>query len=375
MKKTAFLLVIFISCCTFRMSAGLLVGAYRNTPYPFTYSYEDSWHSCAMDSLTQIGERGDNRLYCKLYVTARREAQANIKLMLYESGETNNQVVRLCSLANAAGEKKTDVSLTIKLSDGTVLRASDAWLYDARKDNFKQMTSLGIMQVTTNCLSLGKNAGLSSATDYQRHAYAATQLATYNIESITVEGYTFHFERFRSAATFRGMFDRLAEKTGDAELFNYISPTTSTGAGNRGNYVSSPSDKPAEAEVSRITTEHNVYRNGAKGMYIAVSFDVSGMKGKTGEAIAYFYFEDGTKLKDYNRSYYTTSGNVCASTTYSPRYDESTYTDLRIFIPYNELHLASGRHDLKAYVAIFDNAGDKIGESDWVSFWWSSTGR
>ncbi|MCC8172462.1 MAG: hypothetical protein LIP00_11925 [Parabacteroides sp.] len=375
MKKVTFLLVIFVFCCTFRVSAGFLVGAFRNTPYPFTYSYEDSWHSCAMDSLTEVGDWETNRLYCKLYVTAQRQAPANIKLMLYESRETNNKAVRLCSLANAAGERKTDTSLTIKLSDGTVLRTSDAWLYDARKDNFKQMTSLGIVQITTNCLSLGKNAGLSSASDYQQHAYAATKLATYNIESITVEGYTFNFEGFRSAATFRGMFERLAEKTGDAELFNYIAPSASTHTDDWENYSSSAPEKSAAAEVSRITTEHNVYGNGAKGMYVTFSFDVSGMKGKTGEAIAYFYFENGTKLKDYNRNYYTTSGNVCASTTYSPRYDESTYTDLRIFIPYNELHLAAGRHDLKAYVAIFDDAGNQIGESDWVSFWWSSTGR
>lgn len=120
------------------------------------------------------------------------------------------------------------------------------------------------------------------------------------------------------------------------------------------------------AKVLAMDAEHNVFRNGQKGMNILVNFDVSGMNGKRGEVIAYFYFDDmETPLKDFNKRNYTVNGNVCASEYYEPPYDNATYTKFKIFIPYNELHLNSGHYSLKYYCVVFDNSSKELTRSDW----------
>jgi hypothetical protein len=63
---------------------------------------------------------------------------------------------------------------------------------------------------------------------------------------------------------------------------------------------------------------------------------------------------NGQPLKDFNDSYNTTAGHVAAGKNFTPSYDRSTYTDLDIFIPYSELHMADGNHELCFDLEIYD---------------------
>jgi hypothetical protein len=124
------------------------------------------------------------------------------------------------------------------------------------------------------------------------------------------------------------------------------------------------------AQVEKITVDHNVYEGGVKGMRIHVKFTTSNMYQVQGYCNAYFYFSDGTSLKDYNQRYYTSDGNVSVHRTFTPNYVECRYNDLQLFMPYDELHMASGNFNLKFYIQIHDNS-KRLTSSDWVHFTFS----
>ena len=101
-----------------------------------------------------------------------------------------------------------------------------------------------------------------------------------------------------------------------------------------------------EINITSINTNHNVWKDGKKGMDITVYFNATGFQGKTLYVNLYFYFIDGKPLKDYNNKYRTNGGDVATHQTYTP-YSDYTSTSVTIFMPYNELHLAKGNHSLK----------------------------
>lgn len=111
------------------------------------------------------------------------------------------------------------------------------------------------------------------------------------------------------------------------------------------------------ATIKKITVSNDADVDGKKGLAVHVTFDISGMKGKNGMVACYFYDSNGNALIDTNNSYGTDGSysQVAVSKSITPRYDNSTYSDLEIKIPYDELHL-SGTYSrtLRADVVIWD---------------------
>ena len=66
----------------------------------------------------------------------------------------------------------------------------------------------------------------------------------------------------------------------------------------------------ASATIDRIWLEHNVSQDGQTGLRIHLKFTVWDMQGQQGEAITYFESPKGVGVKDLDRRYYTTDGNV-----------------------------------------------------------------
>lgn len=125
------------------------------------------------------------------------------------------------------------------------------------------------------------------------------------------------------------------------------------------------------AWFTRIWVDHNVYDSyGNKGMRIHVKFDVNGMLNKRGQAAAYFYFENGNALKDYNNNYRTGDGHVAHHTDFTPNYKNCTYNDLTIFMPYDELHI-SGSASCYFTISIW-NGNKEIATSSKQYFSYSS---
>ena len=103
-------------------------------------------------------------------------------------------------------------------------------------------------------------------------------------------------------------------------------------------------------------------------MNIHVKFSVRGMLNKQGTCNAYFSFNGGNMLNDYNGLYKAGNGQVAHGMPFTPPYEDATYNDFILFMPYNELHLGTGSHNLKFTIGIFDDNNNQIAISNDVYF-------
>lgn len=124
------------------------------------------------------------------------------------------------------------------------------------------------------------------------------------------------------------------------------------------------------AEIENIWVDHNYYYGNRKGMMIHVHMSVYDMKGRSGRVSAYFYYggSSETALVDYNQSHRTDNGKVSVGDDYTATYDASEWKDFWLFMPYDELHMSSGKSDLKFFVIIWGDKNQKLAESDWQYF-------
>lgn len=291
-------------------------------------------------------------------------------------GNTPASIDFSCTLSN--GQHLDARSLIYNVDGGTTL--------DGITENI--MTLAGFK-------GLGKNdPTIMNMEVSQRMAYVASLLRSYNITSITIDigkfgKVTLPLKNFRSAATINAMLNDAAKKTGYKSIYGKVltDDNTSSNSHSSGNISSNsgsttvPHTAPQTtmakktAEIISMKTRHSEKE---KGTYVTVDFFIHNMKGKTGGINAYFYFNDGTPLKDINKNevfqYSTSSGNVAVGSRFTPDHDHLHYTAYELFIPDSELHLAAGNYVLKYYCAIFDDGGKQIATSKWQTLSFSSTG-
>ena len=201
-------------------------------------------------------------------------------------------------------------------------------------------------------------------------------------DSKELEALKIRFKDFNSAATINAMLNSIEKRSGsDFAEFGKVLTKGSSSSDLSEKSISSDSDDDEEEidsvlveksiVIKSVETQHNVVQNGQKGMNIIVNYSVEGMKGKTGELNAYFYFEDGTPLKDGNKSsvpcYGTYGGSVVVGKQFTPRYDDVAMSST-LFMPYDELHLRKGKFSLKFYCAIFDDEMKQQATSNWKYF-------
>lgn len=128
------------------------------------------------------------------------------------------------------------------------------------------------------------------------------------------------------------------------------------------------------ATIKSVYVSNDEDVDGEKGLSVKVSFDVSGMKGHNGRVSCYFYDTNGNALIDRNNRYHTsgTPSNVASGEDIKPRYDNSTYTDFEIKIPYSELHLSSTySRTLRVDVVVWDyysGSGKEVARKDGTTF-------
>lgn len=114
----------------------------------------------------------------------------------------------------------------------------------------------------------------------------------------------------------------------------------------------------ASANFNNVWVTHNMFQNGQLGMNIHANFGVSNMKGRNGTCSAFFYYANGAKLMDFNQFYRAMDGQVMALTAITPIYDHALFEDLVIFMPYSELHMQPGSHNLKMILSVFSSPGN-----------------
>lgn len=139
------------------------------------------------------------------------------------------------------------------------------------------------------------------------------------------------------------------------------------------NSAKSLNNEPS-ATFQKIRVEHNLIVQGKKGMKIFVDFKVYDMKGMDGFLAIYFQKLDGTPLKDRNGKYRTTNGNVATYEEISPGYQSTVYEDFDLFMPYEELDLPSGNHEIKMDIDVVTDDGELVSHLTFYNLTCSNSG-
>jgi hypothetical protein len=105
------------------------------------------------------------------------------------------------------------------------------------------------------------------------------------------------------------------------------------------------------------------------GMRIHPSISVQNLKGRRCCVVAFFFSGSGEQLCDFNGKFKTNDGYVAVSTDVIPPYDTWVFNNIYLSIPYGELHLADGYHDLKFYVGLYSyDMNSYLAISNWEYF-------
>lgn len=136
-------------------------------------------------------------------------------------------------------------------------------------------------------------------------------------------------------------------------------------------------EKAPLARIEKVWTEHNVDHKGQRGFWIHTAFTIDNHRGQAGRLSVFFRFEGHPGwLKDYDKDrapdYGSPSGYATTQEVFTPLYDSARFSDFKVFMPYGQLHLLQGRHDLQAAVEIRDRRQSVLAEST-VNFWVNET--
>lgn len=112
------------------------------------------------------------------------------------------------------------------------------------------------------------------------------------------------------------------------------------------------------ALIENVWIDHNLTQDGELGMVVHTRFSIINLNGVECQAAAYIEYAAGGSLRDFDGSYADSGGNVAAATLFTPAFDDAYYADLTIFVPYAQLHMLPGTHDLRLIVVLY--AGEEF---------------
>jgi len=123
------------------------------------------------------------------------------------------------------------------------------------------------------------------------------------------------------------------------------------------------------AKFDRAWVDYGVTQGGKLGMNIHVKFTAYELKGVDTQVRIAFQDSQGTNLKDNNKSFNDTNGNVALYGDLKPGYDPAEYSDFQMFMPYSEFDISkSGKFNLKMDIDLIYVNGTLIQHMSYYDF-------
>ncbi len=116
----------------------------------------------------------------------------------------------------------------------------------------------------------------------------------------------------------------------------------------------------ASGAFSNIWLENNTDHGGEGAFRVHFDLSVCGRKDIYVQAVLRLLDKDGHPLPDANNSFSDLMGHVGAVTSKKPQYDESSWQDHWVQIPYSELHLKNGKHTIRYQLILVDISSDTM---------------
>ena len=128
--------------------------------------------------------------------------------------------------------------------------------------------------------------------------------------------------------------------------------------------VASRGGKKATATIKRVWLVHNKYRTKKKVMWIHTNFLIKNHKGRRGRFTVFFRYQGKSAWisarQSANSQYKTNRGNLTVQEAFTPKHENSRFSDFKISIPYIEFNRGKGKHNLEAVVQIHDEKGKNL---------------
>ncbi len=108
----------------------------------------------------------------------------------------------------------------------------------------------------------------------------------------------------------------------------------------------------------KLWISYNVVEDEKKGMRVHCKFTVRNMKDTPLYLSVRFQKENGDILESSNVAYRNKGGQLAVFRKLTPAYDAAVYNDFSVFVPYKEIVLPVGKHNLKVDADIIYENGD-----------------
>ncbi len=101
--------------------------------------------------------------------------------------------------------------------------------------------------------------------------------------------------------------------------------------------------------ITRLDVYYNVNRSSNKSIKMVLDFETAHLKNRNCSAIAYFYYENGRKVRSTTPGYRTTGNQLSTSEDFRPGYEYSTYKNSTLYIPNKYFNRGSYEGHVTAY--------------------------
>ncbi len=111
---------------------------------------------------------------------------------------------------------------------------------------------------------------------------------------------------------------------------------------------------PASVKLEKIWFTFNEKVNGVTGMTVHTKTNVYNLKDKPIQVAVGVETESGTKIEGVNMR--SSTGQLTGYYNIVPKFDSTILNDARVFIPYSEINILGGVHNLRVHVDVIDPA-------------------
>lgn len=112
------------------------------------------------------------------------------------------------------------------------------------------------------------------------------------------------------------------------------------------------------ATVEILNVEHNYKYNGENGLRIHYKVGVNGAKNHNINFSAYFYNKDGSKNYGNKDGYKATDGNTCAYQNDKANYENTSWNNNYMVLPYSALAHTSGKNEFQFQLQVRDGSNN-----------------
>lgn len=135
------------------------------------------------------------------------------------------------------------------------------------------------------------------------------------------------------------------------------------------NAVTSPTTtSSSETQINKVWMDYDVTENGRRGMMIHVAFKLYGLKDVDSYLAIYVADEKGDRFKSSNNDFSSVDGELALFKSLKPGYELSVYDDSKLFLPYDEIPVGNGEHNLKLDIDVIRQNGDLVKHLDFKPF-------